>query len=78
MIKEIAGMAKENDFLSRKEASAYLAKIGCPLSIQTLANLAANNNSGSGPPFLRIRKKIVRYERRALDQWAYDHIVRIA
>jgi hypothetical protein len=70
-------MARESDFLSRKEASAYLAKIGCPLSVQTLANLAANQNAGNGPPFLRIRKKIVRYQKSLLDEWAYKHTTRV-
>ena len=70
-------MARETDFLSRKEASAYLAKIGCPLSVQTLANLAANQNAGKGPPFLRIRKKIVRYKKTSLDAWAYEHTTRV-
>lgn len=70
-------MARESDFLSRKEASSYLAKIGCPLSVQTLANLAANQNAGRGPAFLRIRSKIVRYERAVLEKWAYEHTTRV-
>jgi len=71
-------MAQEDDFLSRKQASAYLAKIGCPISVKTLANLASNDNEGGGPPFLRIRWRIVRYERAALDTWAYQQTKRIS
>ena len=70
-------MAKESDFLSRKEASAYLASIGCPISVRTLANLAANNNARGGPSYLRVRWNIVRYERATLDAWAYSQTERI-
>lgn len=70
-------MAEPTDFLSRKEAAAYLTKIGCPVSFSLLANLASNNNEGDGPPFLRVRSRIVRYERQALETWAYAQTRRI-
>lgn len=62
--------AAEPQFLSRKEAAAYLAKIGCPIGLRTLATLASNNNEGKGPRFTRTRWKIVRYLKTDLDAWA--------
>ena len=59
-----------DDLLTRKQATAYLTKIGYPVSPQTLANLAVNNNSGHGPSFIRSGVRIVRYKRGALDAWA--------
>lgn len=57
-------------WLSRKEAVIYLESIGCPISQRTMEDLAANNNSGRGPPFTRVRKKTVRYDRQDLTNWA--------
>ena len=58
------------DLLSRKEAAKYLSSIGCPISVQTLANMAANRNVGKGPSFTRFGWKTVRYRRMDLDSWA--------
>jgi hypothetical protein len=66
------------DWLSRKEAAIYLSSIGCRISPRTLANLAANNNAGKGPPFKRFRWKLVQYRRLDLDTWAQRECVEVA
>lgn len=66
------------DWLTRKEASAYLFSMGCPISVSTLANMAANENAGRGPPFTRAGWRIVRYLKRDLDEWARRRIERVA
>lgn len=66
------------DWLSRKAASRYLAKIGCPISATQLARYACNGNSGGGPPFNRVGWNRVFYQRRDLDSWAGKHVTRIA
>ena len=66
-----------DDQLSRKEAAAYLTKLGCPISAQTLANMACNDNAGGGPGFLRFRWRTVRYRRGDLDEWAKRQSVRV-
>ena len=67
-------MSKE--WLSRKEAAYYLEKIGCPVSARTLRNWALHNNAGRGPPFTRIRQRIVVYSRTELERWGYSVAVR--
>lgn len=57
------------DWLSRKEASAYLHMIGCPIGPRALATMAENGNQGGGPPYTRIRNRIVRYQRKDLRAW---------
>lgn len=64
-------------WLSRKEAVIYLESIGCPISQGTIENLAMNNNAGHGPPYSRIRKKVVRYNRCDLDAWALRNTERV-
>lgn len=66
-----------SDWLSRKEAAIFLNKIGCPVSPQTLATMAANNNAGAGPPYTRYRWKNVRYLKADLIAWANKEMVRI-
>lgn len=60
----------EDEYLTRREASAYLKSIGDPLAVQTLANMAANNNAGGGPPFISIGWRTLRYPKKALNAWA--------
>ena len=67
----------KKEWFSRKEASAYLESIGCPLAANTLAKMAENDNEGGGPPFTRIRWRIVRYRRTDLDAWVDKVSVRI-
>lgn len=66
-----------DDWLSRKEAALYLTSIGCPLSHQTLANLASNDNAMGGPSFTRIGWRTIRYQRRDLDTWAHKRVQRV-
>lgn len=70
-------MAEPSEYLTRKEAAGYLARIGCPISAATLQKYAANNNAGKGPPFVRYRWRLVRYKRTDLDLWAKREGVRI-
>lgn len=64
--------------LSRKEAASYLTSIGCPISPGTLANLAADDNAGGGPPFTKVRQKRVWYSREELTVWAKRQAVKVA
>ena len=59
--------ASTRDLLSRKEAASHLASLGYPVSHRTLSRLA---DQGAGPPYLKFLKRIVRYERAALERWA--------
>lgn len=70
-------MNDAEEWFNRKEAAAYLRAIGCPLSPQTLANMAVRGNSGGGPPFTRIGIKIVRYKKSDLGKWAAGKTVRV-
>ncbi len=64
-------------WLTRKQAAAFLADIGCPISPKTLAIKAVNNNAGKGPAFTRSGWRSVRYEPADLRAWAATQIVRI-
>ncbi len=75
--KGLMVMANDDDFLTRKQAAAYLTKIGCPISYATLANRAAHNNAGKGPPFTRTGWRTVRYRKQDLDAWAYRNTERV-
>lgn len=66
-----------DDWLSRKQAATFLEKIGCPIAVQTLANMAANGNKGRGPSFTRVRSGIIRYHKRDLHEWAIREVVRV-
>lgn len=63
----------EKPWLSRKEAAQYLESINCPVSPQTLANLAANGNA-RGPKFYKIMERRVRYKVEDLASWAKAQI----
>jgi hypothetical protein len=75
-LREALSLA-ETEFLSRKEASSFLHRLGCPVSARTLEKLAANNNAGAGPPFYRFRWKAVRYAKTELVEWARRETVRV-
>lgn len=70
-------MAEPSEYLTRKEAAGYLARIGCPISSATLQKYAANNNAGGGPAFTRYRWRLVRYKRSDLDAWAKKEGTRV-
>jgi hypothetical protein len=65
-------------WLNRKEAAAYLGSIGVPVSARTLEKLACNNNAGKGPPFSRVRWKLVRYQIAHLEAWAKRQTVKVS
>ena len=61
----------ENEpLLNRKEAARYLGSLGYTIAPQTLAEMASNNNSGKGPPFVKFGWSQVKYRRAELDAWA--------
>lgn len=70
-------MLKEDSWLSRKEASAYLKTLGFPLAPATLAKMAANGNQGNGPPFTRFRWSTVRYRMSDLAAWVEKQSERV-
>jgi hypothetical protein len=67
----------QKEWLTRRQAANYLTSLGCQISHRTLANLAANNNAGKGPPYTRFRWKHVQYRREDLDAWAKRECVEI-
>ena len=64
-------------WLSRKQAASYLTSRGVPMTEGTLANVAANNNAGRGPPFYVTRGFRVTYNRDELALWATMQFVRV-
>jgi len=68
---------EERIWLTRKEAAAFLTRIGCPISVWTLAQMAVNNNAGKGPAFTRTGWKTLRYEPADLRAWAEKKITRV-
>jgi hypothetical protein len=54
-----------------------LTRIGCPISVWTLAQMAVRDNSGKGPPFIRTGWKTLRYEPADLRAWAAKQITRV-
>lgn len=67
-------MTMESQYLTRKEASRYMAQIGLPISPSTLANLAWKNE---GPTHYKLRGFIVRYTKRDLDIWVQANLKRV-
>lgn len=68
---------EEVEWLTRKEASRFLSRIGCPVSVATLAGMAANNNAGKGPAFTRTGWRTVRYQPADLRAWANGRTTRV-
>ena len=58
------------EWLTRKEAAAYLTSIGCSIAAKTLANLACRHGGQAGPPYVARGWRTVRYRRADLDDWA--------
>ena len=70
----------DDDLLTREQAAAYLQRLGCKTSPNTLAIMAMDNNAGGGPPhqiYKNKRKHFVRYKRTDLDAWAAKKIRRV-
>lgn len=65
------------DRMTRQQAAAYLASIGCPITPGTLGNYATRENSGAGPPFTRFRGWRTTYSKADLDAWVAKHVMRV-
>lgn len=63
--------AGDEDLLTRKEASAFLAQFGIRLKPETLARIWSTG--GDGPPCRHIRHKPY-YPRGVLRQWALSQV----
>ncbi len=64
------------EWLTRKEASAFLSDLGCGVSLQTLARYAVRKNERDGPPFYRFQNR-VRYRADELRLWAENKTERV-
>lgn len=64
-------VADDEDLLTRKEASAFLADFGIRMKPQTLARLWSTG--GNGPPCRHIRSKPF-YPRGVLRDWARSQV----
>ena len=64
------------DWLTRKETSRLLSKLGCYLSVARLAQRGCNNNAGNGPPFYKANNR-VRYRSDEVKAWAGKQMRRI-
>lgn len=60
--------APQKEWLSRKEAAAYLMSLGYLIAPRTLSRMAAK---GLGPPYRRILHRIASYNRQQLKDWAH-------
>jgi hypothetical protein len=77
----------DDGWLTRKEAARFLSnQCDHPISPQTLANMACNNNAGDGPPFYRTGSRKTRwgsgpngvfYKVEDLRAWAQGRVQRI-
>lgn len=76
-IKAPYGRAVFKNGLDRREAVAYLASKGVHIAMQTLANMASNNNAGRGPAYTRIGWRAVSYSKADLDAWIKQYVVRV-
>lgn len=66
--------------MGRKEAAAFLTRLGFPISSKTLANMASNENtgqSGGGPAFYKTAWKTVFYLEADLIAWASVRVRRV-
>ena len=70
-------MMEDDEFLTRKGAALYLTSIGYPVNHRTMANWAANNNAGNGPPFLVLHWSRVWYRKSDLDAWVRNRVRRV-
>ncbi|MDX2101594.1 MAG: helix-turn-helix domain-containing protein [Alphaproteobacteria bacterium] len=57
--------------LTRTEASEYLASVGTPVAVRTLAKLAC---VGGGPAYRKFNGHAVRYSRADLDAWIAEKL----
>jgi hypothetical protein len=69
MIKIVPTRFDRQEYLTRGECAEFLKAQGLRMSDRHLANLAANNNAGGGPPFYRTRWSKVFYNRLEVIEW---------
>lgn len=55
----------------------FLAELGVPVSPRTLEKWAANKNAGGGPPYIRLKTKIIRYLKDDLRAWVAREVQRV-
>jgi hypothetical protein len=55
----------------------FLAELGVPVSPRTLERWAANRNAGGGPPYIRLKTKIIRYLKDDLRAWVSREVQRV-
>lgn len=70
--------ATKGEWLTRKQASEFLFAMGCPITPQHMERMALHNNAGKGPPYVKSGKRLVRYNREEVRQWAEKNIKRVA
>lgn len=66
----------DQTMLSRKEAAAFLRQRGCPISHNTLATYASNNNSGGGPSFYKNGHRTL-YKPVDLEVWRKNRLRKV-
>jgi hypothetical protein len=64
-------------YFSRKQAAAFLAEIGCPVSYQQLKRWGLQNNYRRGPAFTIVRDRRVHYAETDLRAWAKQNAKRV-
>ncbi len=69
---DIESYLASKEYLTRKEAAAFLRSIGFPIAPSTLATLTSH---GKGPPYMRLLHKIGTYKRVDLEGWARENSV---
>lgn len=70
-------MAKDRDWLSRKEASRWLTERGCPVSPRALEQMASNNNARHGPIYYRNGWSNVQYRADDLEVWRARRMIKV-
>ena len=61
--------APVDGYLTRAQAAALLTSWGYPVAVQTLANKAANDNAGNGPPYTTTGWRTIYYTEKDLRAW---------
>lgn len=56
-------------WLTRKEAANFILTLDFPMTAKRLERMAANNNSGGGPPFVRSGWRTVHYHKEEVRNW---------
>lgn len=77
MLRIVATKFDKHDYLTRGQTAEYLRAQGMRCSERHLANLAANNNAGNGPPYYRTRWTKVFYSREEVAKWWLEQVERV-